>query len=107
MISILRGLRMLDSVPWGDLAVFGFLEMVALGFVLEAVAAFERGDHWWKWLGSVVLGLMFFLAGIMWPRFKPRLRGAVLGFRNQDAGTPYEVAPVLSTSETVIDEMTL
>jgi len=66
---------MLDDVPAGDLAVFGFLEMLALGFVLEGVAAFMRADHWWKWSGSLLLGLLFFLAGIKWPKIKTVVGG--------------------------------
>jgi len=66
---------MLDDVPAGDLAVFGFFEMVALGFVLEGIGGLERGEYWWKWLGSLFLGLLFFVAGIKWPKIKRVLGG--------------------------------
>jgi hypothetical protein len=64
---------MLDDIPRGDLAVYVFLEMVALGFVLDSVDSFLRGDHWPKWLGAMVLALVFFVAGIKGPAVKKRL----------------------------------
>lgn len=55
---------MIDSPPSGGLAVYIFLEMIALGFALEAVAAFMRGDSWWKWLGALALGIIFLILGV-------------------------------------------
>ena len=63
---------MLDDIPRGDLAVYVFLEMVALGFVLEAVSSFAHGDHWVRWAGLTFLGLAFFVAGIKGPTVKKR-----------------------------------
>jgi hypothetical protein len=37
---------LIDQLPAGKIAVYVFLEMIALGFALEAVAAFVRGDRW-------------------------------------------------------------
>jgi hypothetical protein len=73
MIRILRGILMLDEVPTGDKAVYIFLEMTALGFVLEAVAALVRGDAWWKWAGAFLLGASFLLLGVKWPLLKEKL----------------------------------
>src|ERR1039458_7885766 len=64
MISFLRGVFMSDELPSGDKAVYIFLEMIALGFALEAVAALMRGDVWWKWTGALVMGILFLVAGI-------------------------------------------
>jgi hypothetical protein len=66
MISILRGLRMLDGIPRGDLAIYVFLEMIALGFVLDAADVFMRGGPWWKWVGATVIGLILFVGGLKW-----------------------------------------
>lgn len=67
---------MLDDIPRGDLAVYVFLEMVALGFVLEAVSSFAHGDHWVRWAGLTFLGLAFFVAGIKGPKVKKRFSRA-------------------------------
>jgi hypothetical protein len=64
MISFLRGVFMPDELPSGVKAVYIFLEMIALGFALEAVAAFMRGDVWWKWAGALVIGVLFLVAGV-------------------------------------------
>jgi hypothetical protein len=59
-----------DELPSGDKAVYIFLEMIALGFALEAVASFMRNDVWWKWIGALVMGILFLLAGVKWPQIK-------------------------------------
>jgi len=55
---------MLDEAPSGKLAVYIFLEMIALGFVLEAVASIMRGESWWKWTGAVLTGVLFMILGV-------------------------------------------
>jgi Na+-transporting NADH:ubiquinone oxidoreductase subunit NqrB len=55
---------MLDGLPNARLAVYIFLEMIALGFALEAVAALMRGDGWWKWTGALILGAVFMVLGV-------------------------------------------
>jgi hypothetical protein len=55
---------MVDDLPNPRLAVYIFLEMIALGFALEAVAAFMRGDAAWKWVGALVLGVVFMVLGV-------------------------------------------
>lgn len=64
MISLLRGILMLDDLPNPRLAVYIFLEMIALGFALEAVAALMRGDDWWKWTGALIIGVLFMVLGV-------------------------------------------
>jgi hypothetical protein len=62
---------MLDDIPRGDIAIYVFLEMVALGFVLDAVDALMRGDPWRKWVGATVIGLIFFVVGLKWRSILP------------------------------------
>jgi len=59
-----------DEVPSGNKAVYTYLEFIALGFALEAVAAFVRGERWHIWAGSMVLSAAFLLVGIKWPSIK-------------------------------------
>jgi hypothetical protein len=72
MISFLRGLFMLDDLPNPRLAVYIFLEMIALGFALEAVAALMRGDDWWKWIGALIMGVVFMVLGVRSARIVDR-----------------------------------
>jgi uncharacterized membrane protein len=55
---------MLDDLPNPRLAVYLFLEMIALGFALEAVAAFMRGESWRKWGGAILIGVVFMILGV-------------------------------------------
>src|SRR5260370_11429669 len=55
---------MLDDLPNARLAVYIFLEMIALGFALEAVAALMHGDSWWKWTGALIMGILFMVLGV-------------------------------------------
>lgn len=55
-----------DQLPSGSMAVYVFLEMVALAFVFGAVEAFVSDRPWYVWVGCLVLGILFFLAGIKW-----------------------------------------
>src|SRR5216683_8191372 len=64
MISLLEGILMLDDLPNARLAVYIFLEMIALGFTLEAVAALMHGDSWWKWTGALIMGVVFMILGV-------------------------------------------
>ena len=59
-----------DELPSGDKAVYVILEMIALGFILEAVPSFMRGDVWWRWVGALALGILFLVAGVKWPQIK-------------------------------------
>jgi hypothetical protein len=53
-----------DDLPSRDKAVYIFLEMIALGFALEAVASLMRGDVWWKWSGALAAGVLFLVTGV-------------------------------------------
>jgi hypothetical protein len=67
---------MVDQPPRGNTAVYIFLEMIALGFVLTAVDSFVNGNPLTVWGGCFVGGFVFFLAGIYWPKIS-----SVLGER--------------------------
>jgi len=64
MISLLRGILMLGDLPNPRLAGYIFLEMIALGFALEAVAALMRGADWWKWTAALIMGVVFMVVGV-------------------------------------------
>jgi hypothetical protein len=55
---------MIDNLPTARLAVYIFLEFIALGFALEAVTSFMHGENWWKWAGALLLGVVFMLLGV-------------------------------------------
>ncbi len=59
-----------SELPSGDMAVYVFLEMIALAFVFGAVDAGVSGKPWYVWAGCSVLAVLFFLAGIKWPQIK-------------------------------------
>jgi hypothetical protein len=65
---------MVDELPSSDKVVYLFLEMIALGFALEAVSSFMHGVSWWKWLGALVLSILFLLLGIKSPQIKLKAR---------------------------------
>lgn len=60
MTSFLKDFVMPDELPSGDRAVYVFIEMIALGFVLVAITA-------------LVLAIVFFLVGIKWTSLKSRI----------------------------------
>jgi hypothetical protein len=55
---------MIDDLPNSRIAIYILLEMIALGFALEAVAAFARGDSVLKWAGLLVMGIVFMILGV-------------------------------------------
>jgi hypothetical protein len=63
---------MLDDLPNPRLAVYIFLEMIALGFALEAVGALMHGDNWWKWTGAFIMGIVFMVLGVKSARIVER-----------------------------------
>jgi hypothetical protein len=74
MISLLREIIMPDETPTGDKAVYVFIEMIALGFVLYAIEeAFKDHPSWLKVVLAVVLGLLFFWVGVNWTQLKGRV----------------------------------
>jgi hypothetical protein len=73
---------MADDVPSGDKAVYLFIEMIALGFVLYAIEeAFRDNPSWPKVCTAVILGLLCFVLGIKWTQIKgkiwPRLANGI------------------------------
>jgi len=64
---------MSDEVPTGDKAVFAFLEMVALAFAFEGVSAMLNGAAWPVYTGALAGAVVFFLAGIAWPKLRGSL----------------------------------
>jgi hypothetical protein len=74
MISVLGDFIMSEDVPSGDKAVYLFIEMIALGFILYAIEeAFKDHPSWVKVGIAIFFGLSFFLLGIKWSRLKARL----------------------------------
>jgi hypothetical protein len=62
------------ETPTGDKAVYVFIEMIALGFVLYAIEeAFKEHPSWIKVGIAVVLGILFFLVGVNWAKLKGRI----------------------------------
>jgi hypothetical protein len=57
----------------GDAAVRNFIEMVALGFVLEAIAAFDRGESAERVIGGLAAGAAMSIAGFNWTKIKVRM----------------------------------
>jgi hypothetical protein len=55
-----------DQLPSGNMALYVFLEMVALAFVFGAVEAFGNDKPWYICVGYLALGILFFLAAIKW-----------------------------------------
>jgi hypothetical protein len=74
---------MADEPPSGGKVVYVFLEMIALGFVLEAVSAFMRGDVWWKSSGALVMGILFFVAGVKSEQIKLKVSPRFAHYLNQ------------------------
>jgi hypothetical protein len=62
-MALLRGLLMIEDLPTGRLAVYLFLEMIALGFALEAVNALMRED-WLRGSIALSLGIAFMVLGV-------------------------------------------
>jgi hypothetical protein len=62
--TFIRNILVIDDLPTARLAVYIFLEFIALGFALEAVASFMHGESWWKWVGALALGVVFLILGV-------------------------------------------
>jgi hypothetical protein len=66
---------MADETPRGNWAVFAFLEMFALAFAFQAVEKFGSDRPASVWGGYAIAALVFFVAGITWPRIQVALGG--------------------------------
>jgi hypothetical protein len=64
---ILRRFFLSDELPSTGRGVYLFFEFIALGFALEAVAAFVRRESWFIWAGSLLLAALFLFVGIKGP----------------------------------------
>lgn len=74
MNSFLTDILMPDELPSGDRAVYVFLEMIALGFVLYAVEeGFNSSASWTKVSIAVILASLIYLLAINWTRLKQKL----------------------------------
>lgn len=62
-----------NELPGPAKGVYLFFEFIALGFALEAVAAFVRGGSWFIWTGSLLLAALFLWAGIKGPLIKEKI----------------------------------
>ena len=62
-----------DEPPTGNKAVYAFLELFALAFTFEGAAAFLHGEAWWKVVGAWLVAVVFFVAGIQWPKIRKLL----------------------------------
>jgi hypothetical protein len=66
---------MSDETPAGDKAVYVFIEMIALEFILFSIEeAFKDQPSWTNVAIASTLGLLFFLLGVTWTRLKGRLQ---------------------------------
>ena len=57
-----------DAPPAGDKAVYAFLELFALAFTFEGASALLRGESLWRIVGAWLVAIIFFIAGIQWPK---------------------------------------
>jgi hypothetical protein len=64
---------MVDDVPSGDRAWFGFFEMVALACTFEGIAALIHGESWVIWLPPLMGAPLFFSAGVKVPWIRGKL----------------------------------
>jgi len=62
-----------DDPPTGNKAVYAFLELFALAFTFEGAGALLRGESLWKIAGAWLVAIIFFIAGIRWPKIKRSL----------------------------------
>ena len=59
-----------DAPPAGDKAVYAFLELFALAFTFEGASALIRGESLWRIVGAWLVAIIFFIAGIQWPKIR-------------------------------------
>jgi hypothetical protein len=76
MIAALWGFFMADGVPTGDLVIFAFCELLAVGFACEFAATLLRGDFLLAFIAFIAT-LALFVTGIKWPVIKTKLKAPV------------------------------
>jgi TolB-like protein len=59
-----------DAPPAGNKAVYAFLELFALAFTFEGAGAMLRGESLWRIAGAWLVAVIFFVAGIQWPKIR-------------------------------------
>jgi TolB-like protein len=59
-----------EAPPTGNKAVYAFLELFALAFTFEGAGAMLRGESLWRVVGAWLVAVIFFVAGIQWPRIR-------------------------------------
>jgi TolB-like protein/predicted Ser/Thr protein kinase len=59
-----------EAPPAGNKAVYAFLELFALAFTFEGAGAMLRGESLWRVVGAWLVAIIFFVAGIQWPRIR-------------------------------------
>jgi len=62
-----------EQVPTGNVAWFGFLEMLALAFAFEGTNALLNGKPWTIWIPAFASSALFFLGGIKVPWIRNKL----------------------------------
>jgi TolB-like protein len=78
-----------EAPPAGNKAVYAFLELFALAFTFEGAGAMLRGESLWRVVGAWLVAVIFFVAGIQWPRIRVWLAER-FGSR-KDHGAPTQV----------------
>jgi|ERR1700761_612454 len=73
MLSHLRRSLVTEQVPTGDIAVFAFLEIVALAFAFEGTSALLNERPLGIVISAYVAAVVFFIAGVKWPKTKRRI----------------------------------
>jgi hypothetical protein len=78
---------MTDSLPTGDLVIFGFCELMAIGFACEFAAKLLSGKFL---LASVafVITLVLFVTGLNWPAIKTKIKAPLVAKIEGLAGHP-------------------
>jgi TolB-like protein len=64
-----------DARPAANKAAYALLTLLALAFTFAGARAMLRGESWWRAAGAWVVAVIFFVAGIQWPRIRLWLSG--------------------------------
>jgi TolB-like protein/tRNA A-37 threonylcarbamoyl transferase component Bud32 len=80
-----------EAPPTGNKAVYAFLELFALAFTFEGAGAMLRGEPLWRVVGAWLVAVVFFVAGIQWPRIRLWLAGRFGSRKDRSAATQVTV----------------